>query len=448
MVQSGFRPLAYVLAAGVFAASAAPAFAQMQPPRQRPDRPTRGIFASGLSEWEQSLIFNASLGVGYDDDLLAESVGGLLPPAANQRPRSGAFGLGNLGLDYSLNRDRFSAGANASLASRYYPDLEDSTIVTYAAGVQASIQLARRTNLSTSHQVGILPNHLRIFYALGFDPRTQPEPADDLSRAVGRDTYLDLRSSVGLTQNVSERLALSAGYSYYAADLQNDQPTYAGHHMSAGGSYAIARGLGARLMYGYSETSSGGAGNRHKGTTIDGGIDFNRALSLTRRTSLSFGTGVSGIRVADDTRYFATGNIQLSREMGRSWTAAVGAGRSVSFFQTFGEPVLSDTVQGGVSGLLSRRLSFSASAGWAKGNVGVVAGAADFQSTHAGAGLRWGFARMLGLSLQYSIYRYDFDGDGRVPAGIERAMKRQSVRLSLDFWAPLMTQVRSANASR
>jgi hypothetical protein len=447
-VPSVFRPFVCLLAAVVFASVAAPAAAQMQPPRQRPDRPTRGIFAAGLSEWEQSLIFNASFGAGYDDDLLAETLGGTLPPSPNQRPRSGKFGVGSLGLDYSLKRDRVSAGANASLTSRYYPDLEDSSIVTYAAGVQASVQLARRTSLSTSHQLGILPNHLRIFYGFGFDPRTEPEPADDLSLAVGRETYLDLRSSVGLTQEVTDRLALSAGYSYYAADLRNDQETYSGQSISAGGNYRIARGLGARLMYGYSETSFGDdPANRHKGSTIDGGIDFNRALSLTRRTSLTFGTGVSGIRVADDTRYFATGNVQLSREMGRSWTASVGAARSVSFFQTFGEPVLSDTVHGGISGLLSRRLSFSASTGWAQGNVGVVSGA-DFQSTHAGAGLRWGIARMLGLSLRYSIYRYDFAGDGPLPAGIEREMKRQSVRVSLDFWAPLLTQERSANASR
>ena len=448
-VPSVFRPLVCLLAAGVCAAAVAPAFAQMQPPRQRPDRPTRGIFAAGLSEWEQSLILNASFGAGYDDDLLAETLGGTLPPGANQRPRKGKFGLGTVGLDYSVNRDRLSASANTSVAGRYYPDLEDSSIVTYAAGLQASVRLARRTNLSTSHQVGVLPNHLRVFYGVGFGPGTQPEPADDLSLTIGRETYLDLRSSVSLTQEVTDRLALNAGYSYYAADLRNDDATYAGHHVSGGGGYQIARGLGARLTYGYSETAYGdNAARRHKGSTIDGGVDFNRALSLTRRTSLAFGTGVSGIRVADDTRYFATGNIGLTREISRSWTASVGAARSVSFFQTFGEPVLSDTVHGGVSGLLSRRLSFSASTGWAQGSVGVVAGAPEFQSTHAGAALRWGFARMLGLSLRYSIYRYDFDGNGPLPAGIEREMKRQSVRVSLDFWAPLLTQERRANASR
>lgn len=446
---SFFRPLVCLLAAGVSAAAAAPAFAQLQPPSTRAERPTRGIFAAGLSEWEQSLIFTASLGAGYDDDLLAESVGGGLPPAPNRRPRSGKFGLGSLGLDYSVNRDRFSASANASTMARYYPDLEDSSIATYAVGGQASLQLARRTNLSTSHQIGVLPNHLRIFYGLGFNPGTPPQPADDLSLTVGRDTYFDHRSSVGLTQEVSDRVSLNAGYSYYAADLQNEGGTYGGHHWSAGGTYRIARGLGARLAYGYSETGFGsGSAVRHKGSSIDGGIDFNRALSLTRRTTLSFATGVSGIRVADDTRYFATGNIALMRELGRSWTASVGAARSVSLFQTFGEPVVSDSVHGGVSGLLSRRLSFNASTGWSQGSVGVVAGAPEFASTFASAGLRWGFLRSLGLSLSYSIYRYDFDGDGVLPAGIEREMKRQSVRVSLDFWAPLITQERRGNASR
>jgi hypothetical protein len=444
-----FQPFVCLLAAGMFAAVAAPAAAQLQPPGQRRDRPTRGIFAAGLSEWEQSLIFNASFGAGYDDDLLAETLGGSLPPAADQRPRRGKFGLGTLGLDYSVNRDRVSASANASMMSRYYPDLEDSSIVTYAAGLQASVNLARRTNLSTSHQIGILPNHLRIFYGLGFDPRTTPEPADDLSLTVGRETYLDVRSSVGLSQEVTDRLALNAGYSYYAADARNDEVTLGGHHLTAGGAYRIAQGLGARLGYGYSQTSyADGSSNKHKGSTIDGGIDFNRALSLTRRTTMSFSTGVSGLRAGDDTHYVATGNIALNREIGRSWTASVGAARSVNFFQTFGDPVLSNTVHGGVSGLLSRRLSFSANTGWAQGNVGVVAGASEFESTHASAGVRWGFARMFGLSLRYSIYRYDFGGDGPLPAGIEREMKRQSVRVSLDFWAPLVTQERRGNASR
>ena len=92
--------------------------------------------------------------------------------------------------------------------------------------------------------------------------------------------------------------------------------------------------------------------------------------------------------------------------------------------------------------------SFNASTGWSQGSVGVVAGAPEFASTFASAGLRWGFLRSLGLSLSYSIYRYDFDGGCVLPAGLEREMKRQSVRVSLDFWAPLITQERRGNASR
>ena len=142
-----FSRLVCALAAVAIVLSAAPAYAQLQPPRQRPERPARGLFASGIGETEQNLIFNASLGGGYDDDLLAETVGGSLPPTG-QRPRSGKFGIGALSLDYTANRERFSGGANASMVGRYYPDLADSELVTYALGGQASMQLTSKTALS------------------------------------------------------------------------------------------------------------------------------------------------------------------------------------------------------------------------------------------------------------------------------------------------------------
>ena len=52
--------------------TAAPAFAQFQPPRLRNDRPQRGLFGSGTSNTEQSLVLNVSFGGGYGDDLTGQ----------------------------------------------------------------------------------------------------------------------------------------------------------------------------------------------------------------------------------------------------------------------------------------------------------------------------------------------------------------------------------------
>jgi hypothetical protein len=78
---------------------------------------------------------------------------------------------------------------------------------------------------------------------------------------------------------------------------------------------------------------------------------------LTRRTKLSFGTGL--VSVSDQTstrhttRHTAIGNAQLTRELGRTWLATLTYDRDVSFVDTFQQPVISDGVSVGLGGLVS-----------------------------------------------------------------------------------------------
>src|SRR5205823_3074609 len=54
---------------------------------------------------------------------------------------------------------------------------------------------------------------------------------------------------------------------------------------------------------------------------IDGGLELNRAISLTRHTRLSFATGSSIVSSGDHRTFFLSGSASLAREIGRSWTA-------------------------------------------------------------------------------------------------------------------------------
>ena len=77
--------------------------------------------------------------------------------------------------------------------------------------------------------------------------------------------------------------------------------------------------------------------------SFDVGIDFHKALSLSRRTTLSFGTGTTAFADVNGTHIYATGNATLTRELGRTWFATAAYNRDVSFLSTFREPVLSIT---------------------------------------------------------------------------------------------------------
>jgi hypothetical protein len=432
--------------------TAAPASAQFQPPRPRQERPERGIFGSGMSNTEHRLVLNASFGGGYDNDPFGQ-VTGTPPPAPGVAPRGvGQYGFLSAGLDYRLSRETVNVSANVGGTGQYYPDLQNPRIFSLGAGLQASWQITPRTTLSTSNQFTSQPNSLRTLYGVAVDAQTPPDSIDTLNYAIGRVSYEDLRSSIGFTQGITAKLAAELGYTYYMVDYNSSvQSAYQAQTISGRLTYQITKSLSAygglaRTSTDYDNDLQTG---RYSGNMIDAGVNFGKALSLTRRTSLSFATGVSGIQYADETHYFFTGSVTLTHELGRSWTLTTEARRATNFYQTFGEPVVSDSVTGGVSGLLNRRVQAGANAGWSRGTMGVLGGAPEFDSWFAGGSMRFALARNAGLSFNYSLFRYVFDeNEGRLPFGVEGEMRNQSVRVTFDWMMPLVTVARRANASR
>lgn len=444
------RLLIPMLFAGALAASV-PASAQIAPPKARPQRPVPFLFGNDFGKAEQQLVLNASFGAGYDDDLLAEAAGqGIGGPSTN-RPRSGTFTQGTAALSYSVSRDRISASARGISTGRYYPRSTAPTAGTYLIMGQVSFEITSKTQLSTSLQSGLQPNTQSIFHGNPLDPTTLPDSIDSQAWSIGVTTYHTLTSASELTQRVSERFSIYAGHSYYRADsLVQGNPAFVSQAARAGIGYTIAQGISLRL--GYSAIlgqNTATATGQFKGRTIDGGLDFNRAISLTRRTRFAFATGIAGIQ--DDNsrlRYFLTGHGSLIREIGRSWTAEANFRRTADFFQIFGQPVLSDTAAAGVSGALGARLMFSASAGYGAGTVGIGVTGSKYTTETGSVGLSVALSKLMKLGMQYGYYHYLFDENAVLPIGLDREMNRQSVRITLDLTAPIMSRARRPNASR
>ena len=442
--------------------TAVPALAQT--PRDR--RPYRGLFGSGVSETEQLLAVSFSAGGGYDDDILLGEAGAAQPSI---KPISSTLANASAGASYSLTKARggFSAFGGTSLS--YYPELEQSTILYRSGGAGGSYQFSDRTSAFANVFASYQPLHYLSSVPVVGNPLMpapvtpdssipeviMPDPVPGLPNstdpvlAFRMVNYLDLSGGAGVGHAFTRRMSGSANYSIRRAQSPTGE-SFLSRAYGGGIQYRIGRGLGARLGYNLSE-----AGFKTEDTDsttrmhqIDAGIDFNNALSLTRRTTLTFRTGVSALKDEVRTHVIFTGNVQVTHELGRTWFLFAGYNRDVSFLETFSHPVLFDSLNGGIGGLINRRLQFQANVGASRGEVGLSGLNNGFTSTFATAGISYGLMRNLGASVVYSYFRYAYELGVNLPPGIPFNSDRQSIRAALNFWAPLFSRSRRANASR
>jgi hypothetical protein len=227
-----------------------------------------------------------------------------------------------------------------------------------------------------------------------------------------------------------------------------DQATNFTHqNVGARVSHNISSGLSAYGGYGYGAGRTFG-GDRLPHHNIDAGLNFNRALSFTRRTVVSFSTGSAATRHNDRLRFHPTGAARLTHELGRTWSVWTAYGRRLQFHETWQEPGLANSYTFGIGGLVTRRLQVSAGARIAFGSVGDADNAPGFDYYNTTATLSYALARFASVSVSYSYYQHHFDDDVRLADGIPRSLDRNSVRVGVNLWAPLFERARRTNASR
>jgi hypothetical protein len=265
------------------------------------------------------------------------------------------------------------------------------------------------------------------------------------------DNYLTTSSAVDLTQAISKNLALYGSYerrSSRAPTFVYDLASYEAH---AGVRVNLTRYLGLRLGYGYADTKYGTADapDDFRGQSFDTALDFNRPLSLTRRTTLKFNGGVSAIRDRQrNTHYVATGGATLTRELARSWIASIAYARTAQLLEGFGDPLVSDGVTASTSGLLARRLQLSLRATGSNGTFGFGGADRGTRRAEAVADMVFGVSRYFGLGMSYGYFLREYDRGVQLPPGFSRHIDSQSVQAYVTLWAPLFNRSRRPHASR
>jgi hypothetical protein len=421
--------LVVALSSGVIPASA-------QTPR--PERPYRGLFGSGVDNAEQLLTFGATIGGGYDDSIPVEALEA--DDSSQQRYEGGWFTQGGLTLRYLLERQRVAFGASVATLGRYYPADLKEVVGTHSASVGLAARVARRTQVHVNQSISRQPYFVISMFPVLFEPEIGQVAIPTFEFSTRRERYFTYTTAAGIVQTLSRRATLRGNYNYSGTEFSSLRNRFVVTGADGEFTYGLNKNLDFRARYGFLEGRYGT--NVRRSQLFDVGLDFRRALSLSRRTTLSFATGSAAINYGDRTHYRLTGSARLRREIGRTWDASIAYDRTLGFVETLQEPIFADAVHVGVNGLMNRRVSLRAAAGASRGNLGFTGTDRGFSSLFATASAQTALTRRLELGVHYSFYRHAFDSAAFLPLGLPVNLDRQTVRAYLTVWQPLFYRAR------
>ena len=407
----------------------------------RPERPYRGLFAGNIGETSQLLTATASVGTGWDENLVPNLVGSDFTPGSRQL-RS-AVGTASTFLSYSLNAGRVEFGATAGTTGRYYPSLSSGFVRRDYANLGMAVPLGGGFLLRGA--AGYQPYSLRSMFPALFEMRLGEPMIPDEDFPASHVHYFSYSGGVDYAHRISRRTTFSAAYDYQARTGSGVTGRYERQSVRGRLTRDVGKGLAVYAGYGYSEARYGEPSRPLIHHDIDLGVSYNRALSLSlsRRTLISFSTGTAAYRqgVNAKLRYNATGTARLSHEMGRTWNASLAYNRGLSFVETWQEPVFADSLMAGMAGGLGRRtqLQFAARAlrgGGSSGRYG------DAESVSGSGGLTVALSRHVNTGLTYVYYRHRFVGTLALAEGFPSDFEGQSIRATVTVWAPLFQRAR------
>jgi hypothetical protein len=407
----------------------------------RSERPYRGLFAGGIGETEQLLTATGSLGTGWDSNLAADAIGRNVPVSDVNREFRGSVSTASAALSYSLNRTAVAFGATAGTTTRFYPSISNQ----FVRRDYGSIGAAAILGAGFSAQAGALyqPYNLRSMMPTFFEPRLGDPAIVDEDFPASLEHYFGYSAGAGYTRNLTRRQMFSASYDYRARQRGGFAHTFGRHAAKADLTHLLSRDLS--LRFGYVYTAGRYGDDRRFGThSIDVGVDYNRALSVSRRTTLSFGTGSNAMRRSrnDALQFRLNGNVRLNHEIGRTWLANLTYFRGLQFIETWPEPVYSDSAVAGVGGLVNSRVQVQLAARWLRGRSYFEADRDRLESYGGNAVVTVAITRFINSGVAYAYYHHQFQNLIAPVPGFPGELDRQSARAFVSMWVPLFQRVR------
>jgi hypothetical protein len=255
-----------------------------------------------------------------------------------------------------------------------------------------------------------------------------------------------------MTRALGRRDSLSLTYDRRQTRFSDDNLDLLSQRIGAIVSHRFTQDLSLHTGYGYRTANNvipGLANIRYH--ELDLGVDYTRALSLSRRTTIAFGTGSAilprdqysltpGETVARPASSFVVnGRATLMRRMGRTWQAAVDGSRGVQVLEGFVQPLIVNTLAANVGGNLSRRTSFSSAAGFTSGTVGVGGGpGTNYQMWNVSVAFQRAISRRWAFDTHYTYFENRYGKAVLLPTGVLNEFQRQTLRIGLTWRTPIL----------
>jgi hypothetical protein len=391
----------------------------------------------------RGLDFTLDLFGGWEGDLSNLLVD---PSTGIVGDTSGGLGGVNarLATEHEGEHVRFSFGGDVS--ARYYPSLVDEVVPGYGVTLELQSREARRVNWRVSQAFSYAPFNTLSYLSEGI---VVGAPSVDYQISTAQSLQSDTAGTLGFRVSRRGEISLKGGYNVVEA-AENDEFGGARRwHAGAIYTHNVSRYIDVYGGYSYYVSEFGrDAGSDAPALTepvigtIEAGVNYERALSFSRRTTLSFRTGTSTVDYGGSTEFQFIGSARLNHQIGRTWNVAGGYERSVRFVQTFVQPALMDTVTVDASGRTSQRTAIQAAASYTNGAVGPSPVGNDLDNGWASVQFRWALAQRVAFFSQYFYFRSELGPLVFVPESLGRDQQRHGIRVGLSLGTTLLGQRR------
>jgi hypothetical protein len=388
----------------------------------------------------------------YDDNVLTGTTGSGGPRPSIFADQSGFYSGLAVGLLYGHSGEaaNFRSWANSALA--YYPDQSDLSAIYHQVGLGFGTPLGDRVSVNGNAYGDYSPYYsLRLVPVLtGVEPQPAaletanafPAPAPELDYTViQRDAYR-YGGNAGMSISVTDRSSIGLAYGYGQTSSSDGLFDMRVRTAGANFGYKITRNASLRAGYYRYEGIYERPNARHTvAESINVGVDYSKPLSITRKTSLQFGTGTAVAENLSGERTFrATGAAALAHQIGRSWSARADYRRGVGYLEGINEPTFYDSAGASVGGLVSSRVELSTAAQYFRGSSSLRSTEPPFDTYSAWVRMRTALNRSLAVYAEYFFYHYDFDQPAVQIVGVPSRYSRQGARVGLSLWVPLVSR--------
>jgi hypothetical protein len=360
---------------------------------------------------------------------------------------------------------------------QHYPSLGEWLSSGNTVGGRGTFQLGTRMAVTLSGSEGYLPN-----YSFDFLPGVAQAPGQSFSStdlAVDRRPAYTSLLSAGVTERFGTKSTLAVLYGISRANFINtSDPSFAYSSASATWTQQFSARSSAVLGYSLQRTDFANASDPSLDATtgsvrfvyrlskyagvhagyarrlgeynlltgaqsnniedIDVGVDYNRPLTMSRKTILTMSSGSSVYTSYGERRLAMTGGANLDRTFGRSGRLSLSYRRAAGFIQGFVQPVLSDTAAAQTSARLGTRIQLASSLSYVVGDTNVERADQGYRAWNGSGRFSVVLAPRTTLNLDYLYYQYRVGEEFQLLRTTPGRQARQLLRLSMSFGLPIV----------